>query len=166
MPMNEILLAARPLDGGNAHEAGLALAQQLYHLQTGRTCPEIHRTARGKPYFADNSLYFSISHTRRHVFCALWDAPIGIDAEEMDRPVWLKLAEKVLSPTEKARFDGTRQSLLRFWVLKEAAVKYTGEGLRGYPNHTDFSPDDPRIHELCGCYVAVITDKKETIHVI
>ena len=55
-----------------------------------------------------------------------------------------------------ARYDGTPQSLLRFWVLKEAAAKLTGEGLRGYPNHTDFSPDDPRITVIDGCYVAVL----------
>ena len=46
--------------------------------------------------------------------------------------------------------------LLKLWVLKEASVKLTGEGLRGYPNHTDFSPDDPRVMEMDGCYVAVL----------
>ena len=71
----------------------------------------------------------------------------------------LKLAEKVLSPTEKMQFDAAtdqRKALLTFWVLKEAAVKLTGEGLRGYPNHTNFSLDDPRVTEIDGCLVAVL----------
>ena len=39
-----------------------------------------------------------------------------------------------------------------------AAAKLSGEGLRGYPNHTDFSPDDPRITEMNGCRVAVMEE--------
>ncbi|MEI3093229.1 MAG: hypothetical protein V8T48_04715 [Oscillospiraceae bacterium] len=46
--------------------------------------------------------------------------------------------------------------MLTFWVLKEAQVKRTGDGLRGYPNKTDFSLDDPRVTEMDGCLVAVI----------
>jgi phosphopantetheinyl transferase len=93
------------------------------------------------------------------VFCALSDEPVGIDAEEKERKIDLRLAEKILSPSEKIRYEAAgdkRAALLRLWVLKEAAAKLTGEGLRGYPNHTDFSPDDPHILELDGCYVAVL----------
>ena len=39
---------------------------------------------------------------------------------------------------------------------KEAAAKLSGEGLRGYPNHTNFSLDDPRVQQIDGCLVAVI----------
>ena len=67
--------------------------------------------------------------------------------------------QTILSPAEKARFEAApdkRLALLTFWVLKEAAAKYTGEGLRGYPNHTDFSLDDPRVTQTHGCLLAVI----------
>ena len=40
----------------------------------------------------------------------------------------------------------------------EAAGKLTGEGLNGYPNHTDFDPGDPRIQEIDGCYLAVLKE--------
>ena len=86
---------------------------------------------------------------------------IAIDAEELDRDIRLRLAEKILSPAEKARFDAAadkRRALLAFWVLKEAAAKLSGEGLRGYPNHTNFSPDDPRVTEMDGCLVAVMEE--------
>ena len=105
------------------------------------------------------NLHFSVSHTKKHVFCALSDRPVGLDAEEKDREIRLRLAEKILSEPEKRRFEAAadkRDALLRLWVLKEASVKLTGAGLRGYPNHTDFDPGDPRIMELDGCYVAVL----------
>ena len=154
--MTDYLLAGEPLNGRSGHEAGRQLLAKMYRDYTGRECPEILTANGGKPYFATGTVHFSISHTPRHVFCALAERPIGIDAEETDRQVNLKLAEKILSPAEKARFDGTREALLRFWVLKEAAAKLTGEGLRGCLSHTDFDPDDPRIQELDGCFVAVI----------
>lgn len=67
-----------------------------------------------------------------------------------------RLADKILSPAEKPRFDGARETLMRFRVLKEAAAKLSGEGLRSYPNDTDFRPDDPRIQIIDGCLVAVL----------
>ena len=143
------------------HEAGLCLLRRMYEEKTGCAMPEICRTARGKPYFLDSPVHFSISHTPKRVFCVLSDKPIGIDAEETDRTVNLALAEKILSPQEKERFlkaEDQRKALLKLWVLKEAQVKYSGEGIRGYPNQTDFSPEDPRVQEIDGCFVAVIEE--------
>ena len=143
------------LNGENAHEAGLGLLEELY----GSPLPPILRTPLGKPYFADKSAHFSISHTKNKVFCVLSERAVGIDAEEIDRDIKLSLAEKILSPTELAQFqvvEDKRTALLKFWVLKEAAGKCTGEGLQLWPNHTDFSLDDPRVQEISGCLVAVI----------
>ena len=147
------------LDGRSGHETGRQLLARLYREETGRDLPPILTTDRGKPYFADGSLHFSISHTPDHAFCALSEHPVGIDAEEIHRNINLKLAQKILSPGEKARFDAAsdkRRALLTFWVLKEAAAKLSGEGLRGYPDHTDFSLADPRVREIDGCLVAVL----------
>jgi len=88
---------------------------------------------------------------------------VAIDAEELDRKVSLKLAEKVLSPGEKRQFDAApdkNRAFLTLWVLKEAAAKLTGRGLRGYPNHTNFSLDDSRVTQMDGCLVAVLEDKE------
>ena len=154
-----IALEYRLIDPGEGHEAGRALLRQMYWVHRNREMPEIIEEEWGKPRFVEDPVHFSISHTKRHVFCALSDRPIGIDAEECDRAIDLRLADKILSPEEKQRFQQTkdpRETLLRFWVLKEAAAKQTGRGLRGYPNHTDFSPDDPAIRIIDGCFVAVI----------
>lgn len=154
--MNDIMLTWQRLEGRSGHAVGRELLARAYREKTGADCPPIGVTDRGKPYFVGSAFHFSISHTKSHAFCALADCPVGIDAEEMDRPINLKLADKILSPAEMARFDDTRENLLRFWVLKEAAAKLSGEGLTGYPNHTDFDPEDPRIQTIDGCFVAVI----------
>ena len=149
------------LDGRTGHEAGRALLAELYRRETGEALPPIVISTRGKPFFADSPWYFSISHTRKHAFCVLDRENIAIDAEELDRPVNPHLAERILSPREKkqleAAADKTR-ALLTFWVLKEAAAKLSGEGLRGFPNHTNFSLDDPRVREIDGCIVAVLRE--------
>ena len=160
--MKEMRFAWAPLDGRCGHEVGRQLLRELYRDETGEECPKILTTARGKPYFENSPLHFSISHTKKHAFCALAQWPVGIDAEEMDRRVDLRLADKILSEPERMRYDAAddkRTILLRLWVLKEATVKLTGEGLRGFPNHTDFSSDDARILEIDGCYVAVLEEK-------
>lgn len=149
------------LNGRTGHEAGRQLLEALYRQATGEDLPEIALTDRGKPYFPDSPWHFSISHTPKHAFCILSKHNAAIDAEELDRKVHLKLAEKILSPSEKQQFDAAEdkpKALLTFWVLKEAQAKLTGEGLRGYPNHTDFSLEDPRVTETEGCLVAVLEE--------
>lgn len=152
--------------GCSGHEAGRRLLEALYREETGQALPPILISVRGKPYFEHSPYYFSISHTDRHAFCALSRRPVGIDAEELDRAVRFSLVERALSPGELARFrqaDNPQRAFLSLWVLKEAAAKCTGAGLTGFPNRTDFSPDDPRVFSWRGCLVAVIgqADEKE-----
>ena len=154
-------IASCELGSLSGHEAGRMLLKELYREATGKDLPEIRITDRGKPYFPDSDWHFSISHTPNHAFCVLSRNNVGLDAEELDRKVNLKLAEKILSPEEKARFDAAEnkeKALLTFWVLKEASAKLSGEGLRGYPNHTNFTLEDPRVTELDGCILAVMEE--------
>lgn len=147
------------LNGRTGHDAGRALLKRMYEEYFGTEMPEIRTEDRGKPYFPDGNVHFSVSHTKRRVFCVLWDRPVGIDAEELDRRVSPALAGKILSPGELAQYEADEdknRALLTFWVLKEAAAKKTGEGLRGYPNQTSFALNDPRVKELHGCLVAVV----------
>lgn len=156
-----MIVGCMELGDMSGHDRGRMLLRKLYRRVTGKSLPEVAVAERGKPYFVNDPRHFSISHTKKRVFCVLADMPVGIDAEEMDRDIDLRLADKILSPGEKARFDAAedkRFALLKFWVLKEAAAKLSGEGLRGYPNHTDFSLDDPRVFEMENCLVAVLTN--------
>ena len=157
-----MILESSLLNGKTGHASGRELLAKLYFRETGKPLPQILVTESGKPYFPKSPWHFSISHTKRRVFCALSRKNVGIDVEELDRDINLKLADKVLSPGEKAQFDASqdkRRALLTFWVLKEAAVKLAGTGLQGYPNHTNFSLDDPRVKEIDSCLVAVLTEE-------
>ena len=145
------------LEGRSGHDVGRELLAQLW----GGELPQIGITPQGKPHFPCSHLHYSISHTKNHAFCVLSDRPVGIDAEETDRDIDLRLAEKILSPAEKARYlaaPDQRTALLRLWVLKESYAKLTGKGWGNYLYRTDFSPDDPRITEIDGCYAAILED--------
>ena len=159
--MDFLIVESMELDGGSGHEAGRELLSQMYRRQFGREMPPIAVGQWGKPYFADGSAHFSISHTGSRVFCALSSRNVAIDAEEMSRKVSEKLAYKLLSPTEYAQYETAEdkaQAILKFWVLKEAAGKLSGKGVQPYPNHTDFSLNDPRVTEEYGHFVAVMTE--------
>ena len=155
----DYILGVCPLKGRTGHEAGRALLQQMYAENIRGEMPEILIAERGKPYFSRGNVYFSISHTKAHAFCVLADRQVGIDAEELTRQVNPALAQKILSPGELEQYEAAgipNRALLTFWVLKEAAAKCSGEGLRGYPNQTNFALDDPRGQESDGCLVAVV----------
>ena len=154
-------ISYRPVGNGSPHDAAWALLAELYRSHTGDPLPPVARGDRGKPYFPDSPIHFSITHTRRHAFCALSDRPIGIDAEELERNIDPRLAGKILSPQEMRQYDAAadkRAALLTFWVLKEAAGKCSGAGINGYPNHTNFSLEDPRVTTQHGCLLAVIQE--------
>ena len=155
------MLASCSLCGAAGHDAGRALLASLYAQATGKDLPPVALGPWGKPFFPDSTWHFSVSHTQKHAFCVLAQENIAIDAEELDRRVNLSLAEKILSPGERVQFDAApdkRRALLTFWVLKEAAAKLSGRGLHGYPKDTDFSLEDPRVREMDGCLVAILTE--------
>lgn len=157
-----IVKGCRLEKGQTGHQAGRLLLEQLYREHTAEEMPPIAVLPGGKPCFTRGGLHFSITHTATHAFCVLADRPVGIDAEDMDRKVDLRLSDKILSPEERVQYDRAQDktlALLTFWVLKEAAAKCTGEGLRGYPNKTNFSLTDSRVTRIDGCLVAVIQEK-------
>lgn len=164
--------AHQPLDGRTGHEVGRALLRQLWQAHVATPMPEIIIAPGGKPCFREGKWHFSISHTPRNAFCVLSDCPVGLDAEEADRPIDLRLAKKILSAGEYecfSRAEDPRTALLSFWVLKEAEAKLTGLGLRGYPDQTDFRLPDSRIFRVGSCIAAIMqeqTVKKERESVI
>ena len=152
------------LNGCSGHHAGRLLLERLYRQAVGTELPRIQLSSRGKPYFEDSPYHFSITHTDRHAFCVLSRVPVGIDAEELDRPVRFSLAKRIFSPAEQLRFAAAanpQEAFLALWVLKEAAAKCSGLGLMGFPNQTDFSPEDPRVRRWAGCLVAIVAQETE-----
>ena len=151
-------IAFARLEGRDGHTVGRELLTQL----CGGNVPEIAITPQGKPYFANQNLHFSISHTKNHAFCCVSETNVGLDAEEMDRSISPALADKILSPGEKLRCT-CDADILRLWVLKEAYAKLTGKGLGNYLYETDFDPSDPRVLIIDGCFVAVMEEERNAV---
>lgn len=159
--MEYLTIESVALNGRTGHEAGRQLLSAMYRRQFGREMPPIATETMGKPYFVDGSAHFSIAHTASRAFCVLSNRNVSIDAEDMARKVPEKLAKKVLSPAEYTQYETAENkshAILKFWVLKEAAGKLSGKGVTPYPNHTEFSLDDPRISQIHGHFVAVMTE--------
>lgn len=154
-----MILGHAEIQPGSAHAAGRRLLEELYTAHIGTPMPPVLLTDRGKPYFEGDPVYFSITHTKHHVFCALSERPIGIDAEEQDRRIDPGLANKILSPAERVRWEACpdkRLGLLSLWVLKEAYAKLCGRGWGSYLYETDFDLSDPGIQKVHNCLLAII----------
>ena len=78
---------------------------------------EIITDKKGKPFFKNSKLQFSISHSKNMVAMVMDKAPCGLDIE-FEKPRNLKK----LSNYFKQNFE-TLEDFYRFWTLKEATYK-------------------------------------------
>ena len=141
-------LAATPTTASRGGLDARRLLNQLYEETAGQPMPPLLRHEHGKPYFSQGPLHCSITHTRTMAFCALSDGEIGLDAEQLSRHTRPALVRKVLSAQEYRLWQEAQEPdrvFLTLWTLKEATVKYTGDGLRGYPNHLNFDLQGPTL---------------------
>lgn len=104
------------------------------------TAWQFEKNAYGRPLIArdcvTNPIYFSISHTRELVICAVASTDeIGVDTESLDRrDITLALAERYFAAAEVDTIkllperDRNRR-LLEHWTLKEAYLKARGQGM-------------------------------------
>jgi 4'-phosphopantetheinyl transferase len=104
----------------------------------------------GKPALAVDcergGLRFNISHTRGFVACAIARDEVGVDVEASDRPTDFDIADRFFAPREaQTPPEGRACVFFRFWTLKEAFIKATGEGLRRPLDSFSFMLDPVRI---------------------
>lgn len=90
----------------------------------------------GKPFLADQGLFFNLSHTGNKFVIAVSNcSEIGIDLEQHKSRASLPgLVEKCFSEQEKAYWitlskEQKTSMFYRFWVRKEAFVKAVGRGI-------------------------------------
>lgn len=93
---------------------------------------EILRDEKGKPYFADIPLEFSLTHSGQLWMCMFSEAPCGLDLQMMKDCDWKALAERWFLP-EEAKYvkEEGPEGFFHVWVRKEAYCKMTGAGLFG-----------------------------------
>ncbi|MEI4790813.1 4'-phosphopantetheinyl transferase superfamily protein [Bacillus sp. FJAT-53060] len=88
----------------------------------------------GKPVVQQvPSFHFNLSHSGDWVVCAVDDAPVGIDIEEM-KPVDLAIAKRFFSADEyqdllSQPVERQEAYFFHLWSMKEAFIKLTGQGL-------------------------------------
>lgn len=95
---------------------------------------EFGRTENGKPFAKNADVFFSISHCKEMVVCAVSENPVGIDVELL-RDIDLKITKIACTELDKAYIfaaDTEEEQRLRFfevWTAKEAYFKFYGTGI-------------------------------------
>lgn len=113
--------------------AYLLLRKALREMYGIHDAPVFEYDANGKPSILGHpEIFFNLSHCRKAVACVVADSPVGIDVEETCR-FSDSIARYTLDDEEYesvVKSDNPSQAFIRLWTMKEALLKYTGEGLR------------------------------------
>ena len=86
----------------------------------------------GKPFIVDHSeIYFSLSHCREAVACAISDRPVGIDVESIRefRESLVRYTMNVAEQQQIMEAERPDVAFIRLWTMKEAQLKLTGRGI-------------------------------------
>ena len=90
----------------------------------------------GKPSLAEQSLGFSLSHSKQWLAIAIGrDCELGVDIEpESPKRAWLAIAERYFHPDEFRQLKSlpaqeAQKRFFRLWTLKEALLKARGTGI-------------------------------------
>lgn len=138
-------------------------------------------TDKGKPFFENLPLEFSVTNSGEMWMCAISEKPCGIDLQVAKDAPHGKIAERFFKP-EESEYVKTfgEEGFFRLWVRREAYGKMTGEGLWGdmpslvcagahgdlefLENIDGFNISDIEIGE--GIYCAVCTADSEPYQII
>jgi len=121
---------------------GEALVKRAWSLYTGKMdSPEIKRTAKGKPYFENSNISFSISHSGELWVCLFAHFNVGVDIQMIKDGHLQEIAARFFTKAEAetVRQEG-RKAFYRIWTSREACGKYAGTGFffQGEPDPYPF----------------------------
>lgn len=115
--------------------AGLLLEKALREFGVSENDLRFAGDENGKPFLTmPNDVFFNLSHAGTYVLCAVSDAPIGCDIEEI-KDCKDSLAKRIFSDAEYADIaakqtkEEKNEAFFRYWTLRESYMKYTGLGL-------------------------------------
>ena len=113
----------------------IALDMFLEETGTAGHDTEIARTEKGKPYFTNLPVQFSVSHTG-NVWACLMTAgtdPVGLDIQQVREYNFGRIAAKYYTESEQQHIsDKGAEGFFGIWTRKEAFAKYTGQGIGRY----------------------------------
>lgn len=86
-----------------------------------------------KPFFTLlPEIHYNISHSGKYVFCVFAEQEVGIDVQEHRKASYEKVLTRMVTEEERERILRSEDVVKEFyeqWVLREAYIKWTGEGL-------------------------------------
>jgi phosphopantetheinyl transferase len=89
----------------------------------------ILRTDKGKPFFRDLPLEFSVTHSGNTWMCMVSRQPCGIDFQLIKSCSYLRIAERFFSePEYRYVKERGETAFFRLWTKREAFGKLTGGG--------------------------------------
>ena len=125
-------------DKGSTEEL-LVKALETFAEETGNSfggfSREILRTEKGKPYFSDIPVQFSVSHTGDIWACimAAGSEPVGLDIQTIRDYSYAKIADRYYTESEHEYLrEKGQDGFFEIWTRKEAYAKYTGKGIGSY----------------------------------
>lgn len=86
----------------------------------------------GKPYLNPEKfldIHFNVSHTKSEVAIAVASFPIGFDLELIKENYPNTILNQLLNKDDQLKIESAVQ-FYQIWTIKEAFVKYTGQGLQ------------------------------------
>lgn len=89
----------------------------------------IERTEKGKPYFLNSNVHFSISHSEDIWAVAFGDTEVGFDIQHMRLADYNGIAKRFFTIGEVSYIkEHGKEAFFDIWAMKEAYGKLTGEG--------------------------------------
>lgn len=87
----------------------------------------------GKPFFSYRpALHYNISHSGDYVVCILADQEVGIDVQVHRKANYERMLRRMVPEEQYAEIMAgadAEQKFFEQWVLREAYIKWTGDGL-------------------------------------
>lgn len=87
----------------------------------------------GKPFFTLRpKLHYNISHSGEYILCIFCGEEVGIDIQKHKKANYERLLERMVPKkqiSEILQSDHMVQEFFDQWALREAYIKWTGEGL-------------------------------------
>ncbi len=111
----------------------ISVAVEQYFKDCGIPFPDekkemrLCRTSKGKPYFAEDLVQFSVSHSENIWVCIVASSQVGIDIQKISQRKYASIAQRFFQLDEQnAIANGGLRSFIEIWCRKEAFVKYFG----------------------------------------
>lgn len=119
--------------------------KQLAFEHYGAERLKIEKTPRGKPYFENSDIFFSISHCEKSVAVSFSNSRTGVDAECL-REFKPYALTRLFSENELAYIsaDTTRRAI-ELWTLREAISKAHGDGFTDWFYHAGLADENGKL---------------------